>query len=182
MDKDKLDKTCEVYAIAEEFARRRYEEEVAREVSLLSQASNMQTVFSVASAALFMLLPTIADAQYRGNLSLGIIYWFMSAIVILLVSSLLLATAAQSRKMRTIPLSMDSLITNLAGPEGKQKYLNSTFLLYDEMINLYAEALKSLSENNAQRVKLIQISMNLFYAALGICAVFYVVSTGVLFG
>ena len=64
----------------EQLVKLKYEEEVEREASLISQASNMQTVSSVSSAALFMLLPTIVDANYRGNLNLNTIYLYVSII------------------------------------------------------------------------------------------------------
>ena len=61
----------EVLLRIEQLVKLKYEEEVEREASLISQASNMQTVFSVSSAALFMLLPTI-------GLILGGLYFFIS--------------------------------------------------------------------------------------------------------
>ena len=67
----------EVLLRIEQLVKLKYEEEVEREASLISQASNMQTVFSVSSAALFMLLPTIVDANYRGNLNLNTIYLYV---------------------------------------------------------------------------------------------------------
>ena len=98
LDEAKYTITKEMLLQIEQLVKAKYEEEVKREESLIAQSSNMQTVFSISSAALFMLLPTIIDAQYRGNLNLNVIYFFVSIIAIFLISSLFFATIVQNRR------------------------------------------------------------------------------------
>lgn len=159
----------------------RYEEEVQREASLISQSSSMQTVFSVFSAALFMLLPTIIDVEYRGKLELNMIFVFVSIIAFFLSSSLVLATIAQSRKKRKMFASIQALIEEVSDTTKLTKNLENPFALTSKLINSYSEAYNSLSANNNYRVTLIRISMWMFYCSIGACVVFYSVSTYILF-
>lgn len=171
----------EVLLRIEQLVKLKYEEEVEREASLISQASNMQTVFSVSSAALFMLLPTIVDANYRGNLNLNTIYLYVSIIAFFLLLSLLSATAAQNRRKRVMFATMQSLIDEIVDRTKLKENLENSFTLTRKLINSYCKAYESLSENNNKRVILIQLSMYLFYISIGLCMFFYLVSTYILF-
>lgn len=181
LDETKYTITKEMLLQIEQLVKAKYEEEVKREESLIAQSSNMQTVFSISSAALFMLLPTIIDAQYRGNLNLNVIYFFVSIIAIFLISSLFFATIVQNRRKRVRFAAMQSLISEIEDMSKFKENLENPFALTRKSINAYHAAYKSLYENNNRRVVLIRISMWLFYLALGGCVVFYLESTYTLF-
>lgn len=181
IEKTKYTMSIELLSRVEQLAKQKYEEEIKREESLIAQSSNMQTVFSVSTAALFMLLPIIIDKEYRGNLSLNTTYLFVSIITFCLLSSLFFATRAQARRKRVMFATMDSIINEIGDTSKFQANLENPFTLTRKLINSYHEAYKSLFNNNNKRVILIRISMWLFYISLGLCIVFYLVSTYILF-
>lgn len=180
-NEDKREVGLEFVLRIEQLVKLRYEEEVEREKSLISQASNMQTVFSVSTAALFMLLPTIIDVQYRGDLELNTVYFYVSLITFFLLLSLLLATLAQNRRKRVMFASIQSLIQEIDDKTKLKKNLENPFQFIRRLINSYHEAYNSLSQNNDERVKLIRVSMLSFYISIGICVFFYLRSVYILF-
>lgn len=165
----------------EQLIKLRYEEEVEREKSLISQASNMQTIFAVSTAALFMLLPTIIDEQYRGDLELNIVFFYVSLISFFLLLSLLLATVAQNRRKRVMFVNIQSLTQEIDDRTKLKNNLENPFQFARRLINSYHEAYNSISRNNDERVKLIRASMWSFYISIGICVFFYLRVAYILF-
>jgi len=160
----------------EVIAKNKYEEEKKREESLITQASSMQTVFAVSSAALFMLLPVLIS--YRGNLSLVFFFINVSLVTASLVSSFVFATIAQWRfKIRVLPTEQDvreGLINRI-----KQKKVSPTEILElitEDSIEQYRAAQEDREKRNAMRVKCIKISMYSFLASIFFCLVFYFLS------
>lgn len=98
-DKPKKENTVDkeqLYKYALEWAEFKYSEEIRREDSIIQQSSNMQTAFSVISAALVMVAPVMVDN--RGRLPLEFFLVAFSTIILSLMLSLLFATIAQKRK------------------------------------------------------------------------------------
>lgn len=160
----------------EKIANNKYEEEKRRAESLISQASNMQTVFAVSSAALFMLLPVIISN--KGTLSLNCIFIFVSCIVASLLLSLVWATKAQKR-YDTLVLPKEKEVE-----DGLKKQLNDENLSAIEAlrqlilnnIDNMNKAQEAWEQNNNERVSYIKKSTYAFFIAVGFCVVFYLVS------
>lgn len=157
----------------ESLVKNKYDEEKMREETLISQASNMQSVFAISSAALFMILPVIVD--YRGKLKLSIIFVFVSIITGFLILSLIFATLAQWRfKMKVLPNSSSLM-------EGVRKKV--TDILKDKRIftvhniNQYKLIQEDKAKCNHRRVIFICVSMCTFFLAILFCIIFFVVAT-----
>ena len=85
-----------------ELSQLKYEAEEKREQNLIQQSSQMQTVFSFMTAAIFMAVPICVE--FRGILSLEFFLISISITVMFLIASLVLASIAQWRwKTKTIP-------------------------------------------------------------------------------
>ena len=163
------EKNIRVWQKLEAMAKEKYEEEKERERSLLSQAANMQTVFAIVTAALFMLLPVIVDN--RGNLSLDLIFIFTAIITILLVASLVCATLVQQRvKIEVLPP------INETKDAVDEQEIDSEGELIAYIVDIYESTQKSREKENNHRVELICISMTLFYLSICVCIVFFTIS------
>lgn len=166
----------EILLKLEAYARSKYEEELKREESLINQASNIQTVIAVASAALFMLLPILMSN--RGNLSLLFIFINTSLITISLIFSLLFATLAQWR-FNVFVLPKEHLVQ-----EHLATLINDNAILIDNVLNriissnieLYNEVQEDRERSNNKRVKRIKISMYSFFLSVFFSAVFFILS------
>ena len=172
--KDKELAKIRVLKLGENLLQQKYNEELSREQSLLTQAAQMQTAFSVITAALFMLLPILIDN--RGTLDLTFIFIFVSIITLFLLVSFVLALLAQWRfKMRT-----------LSGSDIQNNIIDSiNELLSEEKIIVYkTNLLKKLQtdrfKTNEKRVFYITISMIAFYLSIFLCLIFFVTSIVIL--
>ncbi|WP_444641142.1 hypothetical protein ACRQU7_12165 [Caproiciproducens sp. R1] len=172
--KDKELAKIRVLKLGENLLQQKYNEELSREQSLLTQAAQMQTAFSVITAALFMLLPILIDN--RGTLDLTFIFIFVSIITLFLLVSFVLALLAQWRfKIRT-----------LSGSDIQNNIIDSiNELLSEEKIIVYkTNLLKKLQTDrfkaNEKRVFYITISMIAFYLSIFLCLIFFVTSIVIL--
>ena len=160
----------------EAIAKNKYEEEIKREESLIAQASSMQTVFAVSSAALFMLLPILIS--YRGNLNLVFFFFFVSLITASMISSLVFATIAQWRyKIRVLPTERD-VRSGLLQKIKERRACTSEIIqmIIEDSIEQYGKAQEAREQSNNMRVKWIKCSMYSFFASIGCCLVFYLLS------
>lgn len=80
------------YRHIKELSTLKYEAEEKREKNLIQQSSQMQTVFSFMTAAIFMAVPICIEN--RGPLSLNFFLVSISIIVLFLIASLVLASLA----------------------------------------------------------------------------------------
>ena len=152
-------------------AKEKLDEEKAREESLLHQASNMLTIFSISTAVLFMCLPTAIEN--RGVLSINTIFIFYIVITGCLVTSLIFATLAQWRyKMTVLPQNSD-LYSKLQ--ENISLFVTDIRRLFVNNIQNYESIQTSRFLINNKRVKNLQRSMISFYCAISFCIVFLVV-------
>ena len=155
----------------EEVSRNRYEEERDREVSLISQASNMQTVFAVTTAALFMVLPEIISL--RGTISLTFIFVSVSIISFFLVLSLVFATIAQ---WRFVVLNMPNVNSYVEGFKLHMgEVMDDERILIVDSIKLYSAIQENKFKFNNKRVRFIRLSMIAFFVATFLCLAFFLV-------
>lgn len=162
----------ELLTALETIARNKYEEEKAREESLISQASNMQSVFAISTAALFMLLPILIDN--RGSLELQLFFIFISIITAFLLVSLVFATLAQWRfKMLVLP-EANSVISGVA--EKLPDVLKDIRMLTAHNITQYTTIQKNRAKYNRKRVIFVCISMCSFFLSILFCAIFFIVA------
>ena len=151
----------EIYSYLYEYAKMTYEYELRRYDSIIQQASNMQTAFSFITAALFMVAPLLLDN------SVGLSGWFYFAVfsvtAIIMFASLFAATMAQNRKralvfedVASFRAKVENEYTSFITQEQRQQYL----------VKYFEKVQKNLNERNEDAVGWLQISMQLFYAAL----------------
>ena len=152
------------------FSEIKYNSELKREDSLVQQASQMQTAFSFLIAAVFMVAALVIE--HRKYLSLRFYFVSFSLITITLVLSLLFAMLAQHRRKQTVIPNVSEIRdyiydreSEFETEEKQEKYL----------IDTYAAIQESKANNNDKRVKWIQRSMWLFYGAIGLCFLSFVV-------
>ena len=177
-DKPKKENTVDkeqLYKYALEWAEFKYSEEIRREDSIIQQSSNMQTAFSVISAALVMAAPVMVDN--RGRLPLEFFLVAFSTIILSLMLSLLFATIAQKRKPQ--------MMVNYVEKETKDVIDNPQFFATEAQrlkyrVDYYGKIEKSLHNNNKSRVKNIKTAMILFYISLGLCAMWCITAMCIL--
>lgn len=158
------------YAYMAAFAKTIYENEERRESSLIQQASQMQTAFSFVIAAVFMVAAIVVENH--DPLSLDFLLLCFSTITIALLTSLVAATIAQSRYKRddfpqvaTMKMRVITEFENFKTEAQRSKYLLDTY----EIMH------KSYEETNEKRRKWVVVSMNSFYIALALCALWFFV-------
>lgn len=147
-----------------------YDLEEKREQSILSQANQMMTAFSIYSAALLMVLPILIDNTVipHSQLLIASILLFSPLIV-----SLVLAVLAQWRfsyqTMKTAQEFQEKIEADAEHYQHQAQY-------DDQWINQINAIHISKKNNNDRRVKLIISSMICFLLSVGLLLVF-----GVLF-
>lgn len=147
-----------------------YDLEEKREQSILSQANQMMTAFSIYSAALLMVLPILIDNTVipHSQLLIASILLFSPLIV-----SLVLAVLAQWRfsyqTMKTAQEFQEKIEADAEHYQHQAQY-------DDQWINQIDAIHISKKNNNDRRVKLIISSMICFLLSVGLLLVF-----GVLF-
>lgn len=155
-----------------ELSELKYEAEEKREQNLIQQSSQMQTVFSFMTAAIFMAVPICIE--HRGNLSLEFFLVSVSVIVVFLIASLTLASLAQWRwKTETFPdvkKIKDSVINN---PEWKK--LTVEYNQIDQLVDIIGKVQEKKAKLNDRRVRLIMASMICFYCSIFSVAVSFII-------
>lgn len=154
-----------------EYAKFRYENELRREDSIIQQASQMQTTFSFVTAAMFMVAPIVIE--YSRKLSLTFFLIVFSSITIALLFSLLFATLAQNRK---ISKNFEDVSDFVEYVENNENDFETEKQRLKHIIDTYGDVQKDKAIINNKRVKFIRISMWMFYAALGLCAFWFIVA------
>ena len=146
-----------------DLARLKYETEEQREQALIQQSSQMQTVFSFVTAALFMAM-TIC-IQNREPLSLDFFLISISIITFFLLMSLVFASISQWRwKTKTFP-DIKTIKQEVIGSSEWQK-LCIEYYQIDQWIDLIGRVQEEKAILNNRRVHLIMASMVCFYIAI----------------
>ena len=130
----------------------------------------MQTAFSFVTAAIFMVAPIVIE--YSRKLSLTFFLIVFSSITIALLFSLLFATLAQNREKSKNFIDVSDFIKYVENNENDFEDENQR-LKY--IIDTYGDIQKDKAIINDKRVKLIRISMWMFYIALGLCAFWFII-------
>ena len=165
-------KSKRVLYMIEKRVHEKYDEELEREKSLLEQASNMQTAFSIISAALFMLLPVLLQYTY-GTISLQYYFVAVSVIVAFLLLSLVFATLAQWREMKDVLPDVKTMMNDI---ENKlDRLVDDESIWFSDSFRLYETMQQSLAKLNKKRCALICASMICFFAALFACFLSYLI-------
>lgn len=169
---DKQEKQAvSLYSHVKELAQMKYDSEIRREDSLITQSSHMQTAFSFMTAALFMALPIII--QYRGILSLVFILVAISSIVFFLLLSLLFASLAQRRVKKQALEDIEA--TEKFVEDNWETTLEKSQQL-KQWVGVMSKVQKSLTENNDKRVTLIQWSMRNLWISIFLIVLWYFVA------
>ena len=157
------DKITPQYRYIKELAQLKYDSEEKREQSLIQQSSQMQTVFSFITAAVFMAVPICMN--YRGKISLKFFLLSISTITAFILASLVLASLAQWRyRTKTFPdidILKQSVLDNPEWEKNLEEYNQ-----INQWINLVAIVQKEKAKLNDRRVKLIMASMICFFFVL----------------
>ena len=151
----------------------KYEAEEKREQDLVQQSSQMQTVFSFVSAALFVAIPICIE--HRGELGLKFFFISASFIAAFLIGSLVLASLAQWRwKTKTFPdvAEIKSFILN----NDEWEKLCVEYHQINQWINLISTVQKEKAKLNDRRMKLIMASMICFYASIATIVICFMVA------
>lgn len=175
-DKNQSSDAETLFSFVREFASIKLDTETKREDSLIQQASTMQTAFSFTTAALFMVAPIAVE--YRGNMTLPYLLAVFSSITVLLLVSLVLAATAQNRQLNATFPDVDTLTKHIE--EHYQDYISKA-QQNKALSELIATVQKSKDEINDKRVCRIRWSMRFFYAAIGLSAIWFIISMFILF-
>ncbi|MEG1564671.1 MAG: hypothetical protein RR365_13235 [Bacteroides sp.] len=163
------------YLHVKELSKLKYEAEEKREQNLIQQSSQMQTVFSFMTAAIFMAVPVCV--QYRGSLSLEFFLISISIIVMFLIASLVLASIAQWRwKTETFPDVAKIKESVIDSPEWEKFTIEYNQI--DQWIGIIGKVQAEKAKLNDRRVALIMASMICFYCS--ILSVVISFSTGII--
>ena len=153
-----------------ELAQFKYDSEIRREDSLISQAGKMQSAFAFTSAALFMVA-TIA-VEYKDTWSYEFLLVIFSSITAALIASLVLATVAQRRVERE----------DIPDIEELYEFINENYEGLDtqagrdvQWIKLLSKVQKEISRTNDNKVVLIKWSMRAFYIAIGLSLFWFII-------
>lgn len=154
----------------------KYENELQREDSLIQQAGRMQSAFAFSTAALFMGMPVMF--QYRGELSFCFIFVVVSSITIVLLMSLFASLMAQNRGyLKVLPIGKEFM----AYIEDNEGFFDSEEKRNRYLAETLAEIEESIVLSNKKRVLWVRISMILYYCALAICAMWFIVAMIIVF-
>lgn len=148
-----------------DFGKFSFELEEKREQSILNQAGQMLTAFSLFSAAILMAYPLVAD--YTG---IPDIQAFCLAMIVLvpLIASLVLAILAQWRFKYQTMKNAEEFENELY--RSRNDYNNQSD--YDwQWVYQLTDVQKSKKKNNDKRVKLVKASMVCFLTSVGILIV-----------
>ena len=163
------EKATELLIHIKELSKLKYESEGKREQSLISQSSQMQTAFSFVSVAILMLLPICLEN--RGNISANFFIWATSSVLLLLFTSLGLASIAQWRWKAKTFMDISDIYkffeSEYEGAESEAQRLK-------QWVIMVGEVQKSTSDINEKRVKLIMASMICFYASLALMLIWVI--------
>lgn len=159
------------YEFLHTFAKEKFDLEEKREEAIIQQASQMQTVFSFMTAALFMVLPVVLE--HSAGLSMRFIFIAFSSITLALLFSLFFAMMAQNRKYKAALPDVKTMADYITENES---YFETEEQRHKYMVDTYAEVQESKCKLNGKRINWIKRSMTAFYCSLGLCAFWFVVA------
>ena len=155
-----------------ELAKLKYDAEEKREQNLIQQSSQMQTVFSFMTMAVFMATPICI--QYRGALTLKFFFVSISSIILFLLGSLVLASIAQWRwKTHAFPDVNQIKESVINDPEWHKVLIE--YHRIDQWVDLIATVQAEKAKLNNRRVRLIMASMICFFCSVAAVIIGFIV-------
>ena len=158
------------YSFILTLAKDTYLDEVRRESSIIEQAGRMQAAFSFVITALFVLAQILIEYTVLSSL---FVILSLSSVSITLLSSLVCATLAQRRARMvlfpTVSNTKEQVLKrykSFATSAQKNAYL----------VEIYEKAFCSIEKTNNQRVRFIWFSMLLFYVAITLCLLWFLIA------
>ncbi|MZQ99611.1 MAG: hypothetical protein GT601_18235 [Acidaminobacter sp.] len=137
-------------------AEMKYQYEIDREKSLITQSNQMQAVFSIMSVAILMFLPLIVDNN-KFSFRIDLVRPFLF-VLLLQILSFLLALLAQWRPKKIIMSDIKELKDSIIGSDEWVK-LTKSYAQSNQKIILLEQMEESLITCNKRRVHLIQFSI-----------------------
>ena len=159
------------YEFLHSFAKEKLEQENKREEAIIQQASQMQTVFSFMTAALFMVLPIVIE--HNAGLSMCFMFIAFSSIATSLMFSLFFAMMAQNRTYKAALPDVKDMREYMIANES---YFDTRGQRYKYMVDTYSVVQSSKCKLNDKRINWIKRSMASFYASLGLCVFWFIVA------
>lgn len=148
---------------AVKIGERKYDEEIAKEEALISQASQMQTVFSIVTAVLFAVATILVD--HRGNIPKLFFIISITAITLTIGACLVLASFVHWRyKTNALP-DLSELRKYTFESDEWESLTNKTAQL-KQYYNLLQEVQAEKCRLNNKRVKLIIASIICFWISV----------------
>lgn len=164
------------YQHIKELAILKLESEEKREQSLIQQSSQMQTVFSFMTAAIFMALPICIE---HTTLPIKFFLVTISTVVMFLIASLVLASISQWRwKTQTFPDVID-IKNEVINSSDWEIYLKE-YNRIDQWVNLVSNIQSEKAKLNARRVSFIMASMICFYCSVATVVISYIIAIYIL--
>lgn len=155
-------------------AQMKMDYEIRREDSLIQQASQMQTVFSFFTAAIFMALPVCIE--YKGVLTFAFFYGWISLIIGAMLISLVCASVAQWRWQTKGYSQIGEIEKAVLNDEQWEKYVHQ-YYCDKQRINIMEKIDDDRTRLNNRRVSLIIASMIFFWISIGLIAICFFIAT-----
>lgn len=149
-----------------------YEREIEKERDIISQSLQMQYAFSFLAAAIFIVAQLACE--YRGNVSLNVVYIIFSFISAPLIICMVFATMAQMRMMHDESGDADPLIKDI---DKNYDHLKNEVDQCCYLTELHRQLQMSLSRNNTKRIQYLRISQISLFITIGFCFIGYIVYT-----
>ena len=164
------EKQIQIFKYMVEIDKMSYETELKRENSLISQASQLQTTFSFLAVVVLMIAPLLIECSHK--VSSLFIFIATSSIIAVLLLSLICAVVAQRRKKNITFSDVSKMNAHI--------YQNIDYFETEEqrfkyITEMYEKLQGSTQETNENRALLIRSSMFLFYVALGLCFMWFII-------
>lgn len=168
---DQEDIKIKLFKMIKDYSLFAYNEEVKREESIKTQASNMQSAFSFVVAALAMIAPVVIDN--REKLSLTYLLLVFSTIFIALSISLLCATLSlkliKGQFFSPILEQRDYILSNIDNLSKEIDRLDYIIKYYNNLHNSKREAIE-------KRIQYLNMSRYSFIISLVLSAFWFVIS------
>ena len=172
-----MDETVNVLKLELELAEIKYNSELRREESIVQQSGRMQSAVSIVIAAVFVIATILSQHTKIVSYKLSIV--IISSIVVILLTSLVLASLAQARREQTTWSDIKKQKENI---ENHEEQLTDEKVRLKYVIDQYELYQNSLTANNRIRVKRIELSRKVFYIAIGMSLMWFVVVICIVYG
>lgn len=165
-----------LFLFLEELSIMKYNSEIQRQDSLIKQSSQMQTMFSIITAAIFMVVPIMIE--YRGQIKINYIFSAISTIIFCMLLSLVTSSLAQLRYKYAMLDDIEILNEGIA--ENYETFKCSKVRIQHK-VDILSVIQKRLTLVNDKRAFFISISFYFFYASIVLIVIWFTVAIFLLF-